>query len=129
MDFGICNAIITYNYHHRQHTSFGWTVLQEYISCSYQATELWVISYFNILNFTTFSQVKIKSLLRCKLNIWFSRLQPKISNQKIILRKSTAIILYEYRQSLLYGIIHNFKYRRYPPTNRFIKVSTVSSKK
>lgn len=51
----------------------------------------------------------------------------KIFKSKIILRKSTAIILYEYRQILLYGIIHNFKYKLYPPTNGFIKVPTVSS--
>lgn len=47
----------------------------------------------------------------------------------IMLRKSTTIILYNYRQILLYGIAHNFKYRLYPPTNWFIPLPIVSSEK
>lgn len=124
MDFEICNIIITCNNYHQQYTSLRLDVLQECISCSYRATESWVICYCNILSFTTFPQVAIKSLLRCKLNIWFPGLPVKISN---ILRKSTTIILYEYKQILLYGTIHNFKYSLYPPTNEFIKVPTVST--
>lgn len=98
MDFDICNVIITCNYY-QQHASLGGAVLQECIRCPYQATELWVICYFNILDFTTFPQVAIKSLLEMQIKHLVLRIATETFKSKIILRKSTAIILYEYRQN------------------------------